>query len=226
MLSQRVTDFTNTLSYAEWSSLEREIRTFEDTTSNQVLLLMVPSVDGLSIEEFATRTFEVNRPGQEGKDNGVLVVISLNDRLMRIEVGYGLEGVLTDAATRQIIEREMKPRFRDGQYYAGLIAAVYAIAGTVGGEYTVDERGREAPMIGLGLVITFFLFFLIFIRPLFASRRRSILSSAGIFTYSGWGWSGSGSHRGGSGGGFVGRSSGGFSGGGGLSGGGGATGSW
>ena len=213
-LTQRVTDFTNTLSYAEWSTLERETKAFEDTTSNQVVILLIPTLGETSIEEYANRVFESNTIGQKEKDNGVLIVVAVNDRRVRIEVGYGLEGVLTDAATRQIIEQEMKPRFGNEQYFGGLIAAVYAVRGIVAGEYTVDERGREAPTIGAGMLIALILFFIFFLRPLFASRRRAILSTGGMVYSSGWGFRGSG-------GGF-----GGFSGGGGLSGGGGATGSW
>ncbi len=221
-LTQRVTDFTNSLSYAEWSSLEREIKNFEDSTSNQIAIVLVPSTGEMEIEEFANRTFEVNRLGQEGKDNGVLIVVSFGSRQVRIEVGYGLEGTLTDALTRQIIEKEMKPRFRDEQYFGGLIAAVYAIAGAIGGEYTVDDRGGAAPVIGFAMLIAMILFVSIFMRPFLASRRRMILTPMGTSYYSGWGWHGGGSR----GGGFGGGSFGGFSGGGGLSGGGGATGSW
>ena len=221
-LTQRVTDFTNTLSYAEWSSLEREIKNFEDTTSNQIAIVLASSVGDMSIEEYASRTFEENRLGQAGKDNGVLIVIAFDSRQIRIEVGYGLEGVLTDAMTRQIIEKEMKPRFRDDQYFGGLIAAVYAIAGAVGGEYTVDDRGTAAPTIGFGTLIALMIILSFVLRPFLARRRRAVLSTMGPVYYSGWGWRGG--QSGGSG--FGGGGFGGFSGGGGLSGGGGATGSW
>lgn len=215
-LDQRVTDFTNTISYAEWSRLELESKAFEDSTSNQVVILLVESTGDESIEEYANRVFEKNAIGQKDKNNGVLIVVSLDDRKVRIEVGYGLEGVLTDAITRKIIETEIKPRFRDEQYFAGLIGAVYAIAGAVAGEYTADGGG-EAPFIGSGFLVFFIILVFFVLRPLLASRRRSVISSGRHAYYSGWGWGGGRS----GGGGF-----GGFSGGGGLSGGGGATGSW
>lgn len=226
-LDQRVNDHTNTLSYAEWRSLESELKAFEDSTSNQVAILMVETAGARGVEDFANRVFEEARLGQKDKNNGVLILVAVNDRAVRIEVGYGLEGVLTDALSRQIIEKEVLPRFRQGQYYGGLIAGVYAIAGAVAGEYTVDRRGQEAPLLGSGLFIAFLLFMLFVIRPMLRSRRRLILTSRGHQYYGGWGWPGSFGGGGGfGGGGFGGGGSGGFSGGGGLSGGGGATGRW
>ena len=79
-LDQRVTDFTNSLSFAEWTSLEKELKAFEDSTSNQILVLVVSSTGQTVIEEYANRVFEENRPGQEGKNNGVLIVVAIDDR--------------------------------------------------------------------------------------------------------------------------------------------------
>ncbi len=222
-LDQRVNDYTNTLSYAEWRSLESELRAFEDTTSNQVVILMVETAGDRGMEDFANRIFEQGRIGQKDKNNGVLILVALRDRAVRIEVGYGLEGVLTDALCRQIIEREILPRFKEEQYFGGLVASVYAIAGAIAGEYTVDRRGEEAPLIGSGLLFALFVFIMFVVRPLMRSRRRLIMTSTGHQYHSGWGWPGS---FGGGSGGFGGGGFGGFSGGGGLSGGGGATGRW
>ena len=222
-LDQRVNDYTNTLSYAEWRSLENELKAFEDTTSNQVVILLVESAGEARIEELANRVFEEGRLGQKEKNNGVLIAVALNDRAVHIEVGYGLEGVLTDALCRQIIEREILPRFRQEQHYGGLIASIYAIAGAVAGEYTADPRGQDAPLTGMSLLIGLLFLFVFVVRPLLRSRRRLVLTSRGHQYHSGWGWPGSfGGGGGGGGGGFGG----GFSGGGGLSGGGGATGRW
>lgn len=225
-LDQRVNDYTNTLSYAEWRSLESELRAFEDTTSNQVVILMVETAGDRGMEDFANRVFEQGRIGQKDKNNGVLILVALKDRAVRIEVGYGLEGVLTDALCRQIIEREILPRFREEQYFGGLVASVYAIAGAIAGEYTVDRRGEDAPLIGSGLLVALFLFMMFVVRPLLRSRRRLIMTSTGHRYHSGWGWPGSFGGGLGGGGGFGGGGFGGFSGGGGLSGGGGATGRW
>jgi uncharacterized protein len=112
LLQQRVTDFTNSLSFNEWRALETRLKQFEDSTSTQIAIVLMSSLDGGSIEDYSMRVFEKNKIGQKGKDNGVLIVIAKSDRKARIEVGYGLEGVLTDAATTQIREREMNPRFK------------------------------------------------------------------------------------------------------------------
>ena len=108
-LEQRVSDFTNTLSFQEWQQLDHLLKSFEDSTSTQVVVLMINSLEGESIEEYANKAFTENKIGQAKKDNGVLLVIAKQDHAMRIEVGYGLEGVLTDAVTSQIIRQEITP---------------------------------------------------------------------------------------------------------------------
>ncbi len=136
LLQQRVTDFTNSLSYNEWRILESRLKQYEDSTSTQVAVLMINSLEGASIDDFSMRVFEKNKLGQKGKDNGVLVLIAKADHKARIEVGYGLEGVLTDATTVQIREREMNPFFKVNNFYGGLSAGISAIMATTAGEYT------------------------------------------------------------------------------------------
>jgi uncharacterized protein len=222
-LDSRVTDFTNTLSYAEWSGLEKLLKEFEDTTSNQIVVLVVGKVESGSIEDFAVRVFEQNKIGQNKKNNGVLLLVAKEDREIRIEVGYGLEGALTDAVTSQIVRREMLPKFKDGAYFAGLIGGIDAIMKTTAGEYTADPKGQAVPAISGGMIITAILFFIFVLLPAISSRRRTLIGSGGSRYYSGWGHGGGwpGSFGGGGGSSF-----GGFSGGGGMSGGGGATGRW
>ena len=222
-LDQRVSDFTNTLSYAEWNALGKEIKKFEDTTSTQVVVLMVASLKGASMEEFANKVFEANKIGQEKKNNGVLVVVAMEDRTVRIEVGYGLEGALPDALCSQIIEREMKPQFREGHYFAGLIGGVNAVMLATAGEYSIARGDRIAPAIAAAILIAFGLLFFFFIVPLASSRHRYVIGSRGHSYRSGWGYGG---WPGGSSGGGSLFGGGGWSGGGGMSGGGGATGSW
>jgi uncharacterized protein len=224
-LQQRVTDFTNTLSYNQWRALEGRLKQFEDSTSTQVVILMLNSMEGGSLEDYSMRVFEKNKIGQKGKDNGVLVLIAKADRKARIEVGYGLEGVLTDAATTQIREREMNPRFRTGDFYDGLDGAVTAIIAATAGEYRVKPKGERAPLTSIIVMLFFFGILGAFVLPLFSARRRYVIGSPGASYRSGWGWPyiGGGGFGGGSsgGGGF-----GGFSGGGGMGGGGGSSGSW
>lgn len=221
-IEQRVNDFTNTLSYNEWKSIENLLKKFEDSTSTQIAVVLINSLDGQSIEQYATKVFEKNKIGQTKKDNGVLLVISKGDRGTRIEVGYGLEGVLTDALCSQIIEKEIDPQFKQGNFYGGIATGVTSIIGAVSGEYKAEPKGKVAPAVTAILLILFVCFFLFVLIPLAASRRRTIIGSSGWNRFSGWGYRG-GWGRGGFGGG---SSGGGWSGGGGMSGGGGATGHW
>ena len=226
LLQQRVTDFTNSLSFNEWRALETRLKQFEDSTSTQIAILLLTSLDGGSIEDYSMRVFEKNKIGQKGKDNGVLIVIAKSDRKARIEVGYGLEGVLTDAATTQIREREMNPRFKANDFYGGLNAAVSAIMATTAGEYKVVPRGEKAPLMSVILVLVFFGILGAFVLPMLSSKRRYVIGSGSSMYRSGWGWPYGGG--GGGGGSFGGGSfgGGGFSGGGGMGGGGGSSGSW
>ena len=225
-VEQRVNDFTNTLTFNEWKSIESMLKRFEDTTSNQIVVLMIDSLKGEAIEDYAVKVFEKNKIGQAKKDNGVLLVVAKDDHKIKIEVGYGLEGVLTDLVCEQIIQKEMIPQFQEANFYGGILTGVTSIMEATAGEYKAEPRGKAAPAISGGLVIAFLLFFFYFLIPMVASRRRTIIGSGGWNHFSGWGYGGGwgGGFGGGLGGG--GMSGGGFMGGGGMSGGGGATGSW
>lgn len=222
-LEQRVSDFTNTLSFQEWQKLESELKSFEDSTSTQVVVLMINSLEGESIEEYANKVFTQNKIGQAKKDNGVLLVIAKQDHKIRIEVGYGLEGALTDAVTSQIISQEITPYFKSDNYFGGIVTGVDAIVRAAAGEYHVDSKGKRAPAASAGLLAIIVIIVMFVLMPMMATRRRSIIGSGGHSYFSGWGYGG-GFGGGFGGGGFGGG--GGFSGGGGMSGGGGASGSW
>jgi uncharacterized protein len=223
-LEQRVSDFTNTLSFQEWQQLDHLLKSFEDSTSTQVVVLMINSLEGESVEEYANKAFKENKIGQAKKDNGVLLVIAKQDHAMRIEVGYGLEGVLTDAVTSQIIRQEITPHFKADNYFGGIVTGVDAIMRAAAGEYHVDTKVKRAPAATGGLVAILVIFLIFVLMPMMISRRRSIIGSGGHRYYSGWGYGGGFGGTGFGGGGFGGG--GGFSGGGGMSGGGGASGSW
>jgi uncharacterized protein len=222
-LKQRVNDFTNTLSFQEWQEVERLLKSYEDTTSTQVVVLMINTLDGESIEEYANKTFALNKIGQAKKDNGVLLVIAKEDRKIKIEVGYGLEGALTDAVSSQIIRQEILPLFKADNYFGGIVTGVDAIIRTTKGEYQADNKGNKASQVTVGLVFFAIMFGIFVLLPILAARRRSVIGSGGHRYYSGWGYGGGSFGGFGGGGGFSG---GGFSGGGGMSGGGGASGSW
>lgn len=217
-LTQWVTDLTGTLSSSETAAIERDCRAFTDSTSTQIVVVMIPTLGDQSIEEFSHEVARRNGIGQKGKDNGALLLIVRNDRRIRIEVGYGLEGVLTDLLSDQIIRKEITPYFREGHYAMGIAAGVHAIMAATRHEYAADNKGSSGRHNGGGGSIVPFLviIFLIIINRLGRRRRRFFggFPMGGGFPRGG-GWGG--------GGGFGG---GGFGGGGGSFGGGGASGRW
>jgi uncharacterized protein len=140
-LTGRVVDNAEILSPATRERLAATLAAHEQATTNQVVVLTVESLDGESVEGFATRVFEEWKLGQKGKDNGVLVIVAPDDRRMRIEVGYGLEGTLTDAIAARIIRDRMTGFFKAGRYDDGVAAGVEAIVATLEGR----ESGATAP---------------------------------------------------------------------------------
>ena len=220
-----VTDRTGTLTRSEYYSLRKMIIRFEDSTSNQIVVMLIPTLGGNDIRDHAIRILEKNKIGQKGKDNGVLILIAKDDRQISIEVGYGLEGVLTDAICDKIIRSEIRPRFRENEYYGGIAAAITAISQTVKGEYTAEGK-RQVMNDWIPIVIIL----LVIIFSIISSLRGRLYShcTPGRKGYNNWWWGGGGFGGGGSGGfgSFGGGSGGGWSAGGGSFGGGGASGSW
>ncbi len=219
-LHQRVTDYTNTLTYQEWRMLEKILKEFEDSTSTQIAVLMVNSLKNENIEEYAYKVFHQNKIGEEGKNNGVLLVIAKDNHQMRIEVGYGLEGVLTDAVASRIIRNEIVPNFKGGNYFAGLVTGIDAIMRATAGEYKAEKEASKQSAGVLSVILFLIIIVAVFCSRFAMTRRRHIIGGTSSHYYSGWGYCGG---HGTSGGGFGGGS---WSGGGGFSGGGGATGSW
>jgi uncharacterized protein len=209
-LKHYATDLSGTLSGEQISQLDQLLSSFDKTTSTQVVVLMVPSLNGDDIEEYSLRVAEANKIGRKGKDNGVLLLVARNDKKARIEVGYGLEGALPDALAGQIIRQEIGPHFRQGDYYGGLRAGVEAIMSATKNEYQAEPASHTGRRSSPGLFVVVMVIVII----LRLVRRRS----RGIF-WGGGPWLGGG-------GGWGGGSGGGFSGGGGSFGGGGASGSW
>lgn len=142
-LTGRVVDNAEILKPDTRRRLAGELQAHEKKTTNQVAVLTVPTIHGESIEEYAVRVFEQWKLGQKGKDNGVLVVVVPQDRRMRIEVGYGLEGTLTDAAASRIVRDVMTPRFRAGDYDGGVSQGVAAIIAQLEGKGTVPGYAPE-----------------------------------------------------------------------------------
>jgi uncharacterized protein len=216
-----VSDDASILSPGTRQTLENDLAQFEKDNSNQILVVTLPNLQGDTIEEFAIRLAEKWKPGQKGRDNGVILLISKEDRKVRIEVGYGLEGVLTDALSKDIIQNEIIPNFKTQDYDQGVLSAVSAIEKATRGEYqSLHKTGDESKgsiLIGLFLAI----FILLVLRNIFRSAKGFWMGGSGGV---GGGWGSSGSS--GSSGGSWGGSSSGFSSGGGSFGGGGSSGSW
>jgi uncharacterized protein len=135
----RVHDDAHVLKQETVDQLEKELKIYEDSTSNQVAILIVQSLDGDVLEEYSLHVAEKWKLGKKDKDNGVLLLVAVDDHKMRIEVGQGLEGVLTDAQSNRIIRNEIAPEFRRGDYDAGVKAGINGIVKAIAGEYSADN---------------------------------------------------------------------------------------
>jgi uncharacterized protein len=223
------TDYAGVVSAETANRLNKTLEDFERETSNQILAVIYPKMESdSSIEDYTVRVAQAWRVGQKAKNNGAVLFVFVQDRKMFLQVGYGLEGALPDVLAKRIIDNEIKPRFRNGDFDGGMSAGIAAIIAATKGEYKGTGRtaGDQSNFPAGGVIIVCFaLFFIAFM--LFAARRRRYLPGYGGWTLGSGGFSG-GSWGGGwgSGGGGGGGGGGGFSAGGGSFGGGGAGGSW
>ena len=255
-LATRVTDLTNTLSAPQRAALEQTLKDFETRKGAQLAVLIVPTTGAETIEQYAVRVIEAWKLGRKGVDDSVLLVIAKDDRRMRIEVGYGLEGALPDAGAKRIISEDITPRFKVGDYDGGVRAGVDRIIRVIEGEplpapaeKPMTSQGAEFALwaVLIGGVLLGGLLRLVFGRAVGACIAGGALGALAWFL-SGLFFAGliagivaffitlmgdvagvGGGRRGGFGGGLgggFGGRGGGFSGGGGGSGGGGASGSW
>lgn len=133
-LQQRVTDLTQTLTSEQQSQLEAKLAAFEQQKGSQVAVLIVPTTAPEAIEQFSIRVVDAWKLGREKQDDGVLLLVAKDDRKMRIEVGYGLEGAIPDVYAKRIISEIMVPSFRQGDYYGGINHAVEQIIRLTSGE--------------------------------------------------------------------------------------------
>ena len=154
----RVHDEAHALKQETIDQLEHQLAQYEDSTSNQIAILIINTLDGETIEEYSLRVAEKWKLGQKDKDNGVLLLIAVDDHKMRIEVGEGLEGALTDALSNRIIRNEMAPAFRRADFDEGVTNAIHGIIAAIGGEYSsndaedISELSMTARiLIGLGI---------------------------------------------------------------------------
>jgi uncharacterized protein len=225
-----VVDNANILTAAEQETLERKLVALDDSTTNQIAIVTVKSLNGEALEDVAVATFRDWGIGNKKTRNGVLVLVAIEDRKIRIEVGYGLEGAIPDVTANDIINNDIKPNFKQSNYYAGLNAAIDNLSKAAAGEYHVAREKKTSGKGGgggsiLGIIIIVIIIIAIFGR---GGGRGGRGGGSDFFTpfiigsmLSGGNDRGGGSWSGGDSGG------GGFGGfGGGDSGGGGASGSW
>lgn len=142
-LTARVIDQTGTLSAAEVEALERKLGDFEARKGSQLAILIVPSTEPETIEQYALRVAEQWKLGREGVDDGILVLVAKEDRALRIEVGYGLEGAVSDAVASRVIREVIVPLFKYGSYYAGIDAGVDRLMKTIDGEPLPEPDPRR-----------------------------------------------------------------------------------
>jgi uncharacterized protein len=167
----RVHDDAKVLSTQTVQQLENRLKVFEDSTTNQVAVLIIQSLEGEILESYSLKVAEAWKLGTKNNDNGVLLLIAIADRKMRIEVGQGLEGVLTDALSSRIIRNEIAPYFRRQEYDAGVTAGVNAILQAIKGEYSaVEDGGNASPEMSAKdrFLIGLFVFGILFIFTFFA----------------------------------------------------------
>jgi uncharacterized protein len=226
-----VNDFTGTLTPEQKDALERKLVSYDDSTSNQVAVVIIPTTGDYPVDDVALRILRDWGVGGSEKNNGIVILVAKDDRKIRIEVGYGLEGAIPDVTAKSIIDNAITPAFREGNYYRGLDRATDDIIKAAAGEYKAPAGYGKRRGRGTGTGVIIFLLILIFIILGNIGKR----GGGGMISRRGYGDIGAGwiigtllsggSSRGG-GGGWSGGG-GGFGGfGGGSGGGGGASGSW
>jgi Beta-propeller domains of methanol dehydrogenase type len=233
-----VNDFAGVLSPDEERRLEQQLVAYDDSTSNQIAIVTVNTLDDYPIEEYSLKILRDWGVGNKNTNNGIVILAAIKDRKLRIEVGYGLEGAIPDITSSHIIQNDLAPSFRSGDYYEGFSKAAASIIKAAAGEYKAPADYNKRKSKGRGFPLGAIIFVIIMI-VLFAGGGRGggggFMSRRG----SGWlgpfiigsmmgrssgGWGGGGSWGGGGGWSGGGGGFGGFGGGGG--GGGGASGSW
>jgi uncharacterized protein len=139
-LKGHVNDYAGMMSQETRLKIENELKAFEQSDSTQIAILTIPSLEGEVLEQFSIKVAEAWKIGQKGKDNGAILIVSLQDRKTRIEVGRGLEGKLTDLMAGRIVNFVINPRFKRNDFDGGFIAATQAIIDATRGEFKADER--------------------------------------------------------------------------------------
>jgi len=232
--AQWYSDAASLLSPAQAQELNEKLRNFEQQSGAQFIVYVFPSLEGESVEDFTIRCAEKWKVGNKKYDNGLILFVFVKERKVRIEVGYGLEGTVTDAFSSRVIRESIAPHFQSGDYFGGLNAAIDALIAKIrGGEAPVPPvqpaQRAQRPAGGGGIdpffILIIVVIFFAFILPMLRGGRRG--GGCGGCFWPMFFFPGGGTTFGGRGGGWGGfGGGGGFSGGGGSFGGGGATGGW
>jgi len=138
-----VNDYANMISPAIRTKLTNELKEFERTDSTQIVILTIPSLEGQTIEDYSIKVAETWKIGQKGRDNGIIFMVANKERKIRIEIGRGLEGRLTDLTAGRIIDLVVKPRFKRGDFNGGFVAGVAALIDATKGEFKADDRNQS-----------------------------------------------------------------------------------
>jgi uncharacterized protein len=229
--STLVTDFTNTLSASDKQQLEQKLVAFNDSSSTQIAVVIMKSTGDYDINDYGQKLGRAWGIGQKGKNNGILVLVAMGDRKVSIQTGYGAEGALPDVITHEIIQNDITPRFKAGDYYGGLNAGTDDIIKYTKGEYKADKKAQSKG--GGGSVAILIIIVVVILIVIFRNRGGGghIIDSRGGASPFWWflggamlgresgGWGGFSGGGGDSGGGFGGFGGGDF-------GGGGSSGSW
>lgn len=237
-----VTDYVNLLHNDQKNELEQKLKAYADSTSTQIAVVLIKTVGNYDINDFGQKLGRAWGIGEKGKNNGVLLLVAVGDRKVAIQTGYGAEGAVTDYATHDIIQKDIIPRFKENDYYAGISAGADDIMKLMKGEYKASGKNKKGNKddggpVGFIIIIVIVILIIIFRRRggggghIIGSRGGAspfwwFLAGSALGRGSG-GWGGFSDGGGGFGGGSSGGDSGGFGGfGGGDFGGGGSSGSW
>ncbi|MCP1374062.1 TPM domain-containing protein [Dyella lutea] len=189
-LTRHVTDLTGTLTPQQVDALDAKLVALEQRKGAQLVVLMVPSLDGQDIESYSLAVAEANRIGRKGTDDGILLLVAKNDRKDRIEVGYGLEGAVPDAATARIRREYIESRFKQGDFYGGLDAGVDALTKLIDGEPlpAPKESSRSRGGLDIGHAMLIGLFVALFLRRLFGRAHVIVRTPLGAALTGGLLW--------------------------------------
>ncbi|GAB2901975.1 YgcG family protein [Paralcaligenes sp. KSB-10] len=204
-LTARVTDLTKTLDAATQASLTQKLAALEESKGAQIAVLIVPTTGDSSIEQYATHVFDQWKLGRKKVDDGILFVVAKNDHRLRIEVGYGLEGAVTDLQAGRIIREQVTPLFKQGDYAGGVTAGVDSLIKLVKGEalpppspqYKSEQAGGDSPPVHMLLPLIFMAFVLpatiaafaaaLFVYLMFHSLGYALLGAVAALVLSGVG---------------------------------------